>query len=373
LNKYFLLFACSVLLFLPGKSRAGAVSLNPAEVLQLRMLVNTNSEAATQFARIREAANQALNEEPAPIKKIVSEGHLGSDPRKIRSWAALADIDKVESLTWAWAVTGDKRYETRAVKFILAWTMVNESDGDPINETKFEPMIVAYDLLRPDTSDADRATVDNWLRSKAETLLTRGKPERNNWVSHRLKIVGLVGLVLDDESLTQQALAGFRHHVEEDLYPDGSSLDFQTRDALYYHLYTLEPMLVLARAEERHDATSNLFDYRAASGASLHGSVDFVIPFAEEEKTHFEFAHSKVNFDRRRARDGEDEFKPHVWEPRTSIDMFTEAAWFSPKYGRLAATLAGHPEAMFINWQMVINAVSHGALASGGGSGSVRP
>jgi hypothetical protein len=350
LDKYFLLFACSVLLFLPRESRAGAVSLNPGEVLQLRILVNTNSEAAVQFAKIREAANLALDEEPAPISKIVSEGHLGSDPRKIRSWAAMADIDKVESLTWAWAVTGDRRYATQAVKFILAWARVNESDGDPINETKFEPMIVAYDLLRPDLSETDRKTVDDWLRTKAETLLSKGKPERNNWVSHRLQIVGLVGLVLDDESLTQQAVEGFRNHVEEDLYLDGSSLDFQTRDALYYHLYTLEPMLVLARAEERHDATLNLFDYQAASGASLHGSVDFVIPFAEGEKTHFEFVHSKVNFDRRRARDGENEFQPHFWNPRTSIDMFTEAAWFSPKYGRLAARLAGNPEGMFINW-----------------------
>jgi hypothetical protein len=360
LNKYFLLFTCLVLIFLPSESRAGAVSLKAAELVQLRFLVNTNSEAARQFTEIRDAANAALNDEPNPIAKIVSEGHLGSDPRKIRSWAALADIDKVSALTWGWAVTGDQRYATQADKFILAWARVNQSEGDPINETKFAPLIVAYDLLRPGFSETDRQTVDDWLRTKAGALLNNGKPEKNNWGSHRWQIIGLVGLVLEDKTLTEQAVAGFRSHVAEDFYPDGSSLDFKTRDALYYHLYSLEPMLVLARVEQREDATLNLFDYHAASGASLHGSVDFVVPFAEGQKTHVEFVHSQVNFDRRRARDGEDEYQPHVWNPRSSIGMFTEAAWFSPQYGRLAARLAGRPDAMFLNWQMVLNAVTRG-------------
>jgi hypothetical protein len=127
---------------------------------------------------------------------------------------------------------------------------------------------------------------------------------------------------------------------------------------LHYHLYTLEPLLVLARAEARHDAHLDLFDYQAPGGASLHSSVDFIVPFAEGEKTHMEFAHSKVNFDRRRAEDGEDEYQPHYWNPKSSIEMFTEADWFSSKYGRLAARLAGKPDATFVDWQMVINAVS---------------
>jgi hypothetical protein len=358
LNKYFFLIAWAALFFLPLKSQAGAVSLNPVEIAQLRMLISTNSGAAAQYAKIREAANLALEDEPAPIRKIVSEGHLASDPRKIRSWEALPDIDKTEALAWTWAVTGDERYAAQAMKFLLAWARVNEPDGDPINETKFEPMIVAYDLLRPGISGTDRETVDDWLRAKAETLLTKGKPEINNWASHRLQVIGLVGLALDDKSLNQQAVEGFGKHVAEDLYPDGSSLDFHTRDALHYHLYTVEPMLVLARAEARQDTNLDLFDQPAPGGASLHGSVDFVVPFAEGEKTHLEFAHSKVPFDRRRAEDGENEYRPHEWAPGSSIEMFSEADWFLPKYGRLAARLAGKPEETFVNWQMVINAVS---------------
>jgi hypothetical protein len=38
--------------------------------------------------------------------------------------------------------------------------------------------------------------------------------------------------------------------------------------------------------------------------------------------------------------------------------MFSEAAWFIPEYGTLAAELAGKPKEHFFNWRMVINAVS---------------
>ena len=53
-------------------------------------------------------------------------------------------------------MTDDARYSSKADEFILAWAGVNQSDGDAINETQFEPLIVAYDLLRGTFSEADR-------------------------------------------------------------------------------------------------------------------------------------------------------------------------------------------------------------------------
>jgi hypothetical protein len=74
--------------------------------------------------------------------------------------------------------------------------------------------------------------VDGWLRSKAEALLAKPKLQNINWGSHRLKIIGLVGLTLNDDSLIQQALDGFRKHVGQDLQPTGASVDYRMRDAL---------------------------------------------------------------------------------------------------------------------------------------------
>ena len=345
------------LIFPQWKLCAGVVSLRAEEVPRLRALIRTNSAAAAQFLDIHKAADFALKDQPAPIEKIISQGRLESDPEKKLTQTSLADMAKTESLAWTWAVTGDERYAAQARKYLSAWAGTNKPDGDPINETKFEPMIVAYDLLRPGFPDADRRAIDNWLRTKAVTLLEKAKSEKNNWANHRLKIVGLIGLTLNDEVLIQQALQGFREQVGAGLEPDGSSLDFKTRDALHYHLYTIEPLLALARAASRHGV--DLFDYRAPNGASLHHSVDFVVPFAQGEKKHLEFANSKVAFDRKRAENGEKEYQIHLWNPKSSSEMFSQAAWFVPSYGVMAAKLSGRPELELFNWQMVINAASY--------------
>jgi len=93
----------------------------------------------------------------------------------------------------------------------------------------------------------------------------------------------------------------------------------------------------------------------------LKSGVDFVVPFATGAKTHMEFANSKVAFDKKRAQNGQAEYQHHLWEPKAATKMFSQAAWFRPEYGVLAAKLAEHPGEKFFSWQMVINAVSHHA------------
>jgi len=336
--------------------RAGTVSLEPDEILQLRALVATNAAAARQFSYIRRSADSALRAAPNPIEKVVTEGHLDKDPLKIRTEASLADMEKIESLAWAWAVTGDARYSAKAREFILAWAKVNHPDGDAINETQFEPLIVAYDLLRGTFSETERRTVDGWLREKANVLWKDHRGLTENWFSHRLKIVGLIGWTIGDKTLIAEAVSGFHRQINNNFKPDGASTDFYKRDALHYHLYDVEPLLTLARTAERNG--EKFFDYKAANGATLQSGVDFVIPFANGTKTHIEFVNSKVPFDRKRAQNGQGEYAPHNWRPRGAIGMFSQAAWFRPEYGAIAARLAGQPGETFFNWQMVINAVS---------------
>ena len=361
LNKFSLVTVCIASLISPAILSAGPVSLMPDEILQMRALIGTNAVAQQQFAGIHKAADRALDDKPDPIEKVISEGHLQKDPLKIRSEAAMNDRNKINSLAWAWAATGDERYAATAREFILAWAKVNKADGDAINETEFEPVIEAYDLLRGSFSEADRQTVDIWLQNKADVLWNEykngGKGHwKGNFVSHGLKIIGLVGLTLGNESLTKDAMDGFRTHIKEDLEPDGSTTDFHVRDAMHYHIYSIEPLLTLARAGERHG--EHLFDYKGPNGASLQSAVDFIVPFADRKKSHLEFANSKSSFDRKRASNGEKEYQPHPWSPKSSIVVFSKAAWFNPEYGKLAAKIDGKPNETFINWHMVINAIS---------------
>ena len=359
-----LIAICGVLVFsVCLRAHGGTVSLEPGEILELRQLVATNGEAKEHFASVRRLADAALAASPDPIERIVSEGHLDSDPQKVRTGVSLGDMEKIEMLAWAWAVTDDARYASKAREFMLAWAAVNRSDGDAINETRFDPLIVSYDLLRGTFAEADRRRVDEWLRNKALTLWNSRRGLTENWFSHRLKIVGLTGWTLGDAELIKDAVDGFHRQINRNFKPDGASTDFYLRDALHYHTYDMEPLLTLARTAERNGR--DFFEYAAANGATLKSGVDFVIPFATGAKTHMEFVRSKVAFDRKRAQNGQGEYAPHPWKPQAAITMFTEAAWFLPEYGVLAAGLAGHPGERFFNWQMVVNGVSH--HASGGG------
>ncbi len=345
--------------FLAASLQAGPVSLNTNEVTRLRALIASDPGAAAQFAIVRAAADRALTDAPDPIAKLTLEGHLEKEPAKIRTMAALKDRGKIEAFGWTWAGTGDERYAAQARKFLLAWARVNKPDGDAINETQFEQMIVPYDLLRDSFSTADRQMVDAWLRNKAETLWksTFSVGIGGNWYSHRLKLVGLVGLTLGDEPMVKQVTEGFHKQIKAMIKPDGATTEFYVRDAMTYHIYAIEPLLTLACAMQRHTG-ENLFDYGDPNAVSLHNSVNFIIPFADRQKTHDEFTHTKSDFDRKRAANGESHYAPHPWTPKSSVRIFTMAAWWVPDYGKLAAKVAGQPGQQFIDWRSVINAAT---------------
>lgn len=334
---------------------AGPATLDANELRALRELVASDKAAARQFDAVRSAADAALADNPQPVPRIVSAGKLESDPDKVRTTAALKDMDKAEALAWAWAVTGDERYARKGREFIAAWAQVNRSDGNPINETKLERMIEAYDLLR-DGFDADsRARIDRWLNDRAMVVWNDPKVRRENWQSHRLKIVGLIGATTGSDKLWAIADNGFKEQIGTNFDATGQSVDFKRRDALHYHLYAVQPLLTLACVAQNKG--ERLFDYKASNGASLREAVEFVEPYATGVKQHMEFVDSEVSFDRKRAAAGERAFAQKPWSPRAGIRLFAEAGCLDPAYDKLAARIAGGNGSPYVSWRSVINAV----------------
>ena len=338
---------------------AGPVSLSDAQRQKLIQLVKSDTEAGQQFAEIKREADAALKAEPNPIHHIRSEGKLSSDPERIQTQKSTPDLKKMYALGFAYAVTGDAAYPAKARSILKAWAKVNESRGDPIDDTGLEQAIVAYDLVRATCSTEEKRAIDEWLRKTADaemaTARKKSSTTRNNWHSHRLKIVGLVGLLLDDKKLTDWTVGAFKEQIDQNLYADGSSYDFHERDALHYHCYDLEPLLTLAIAAGQ--AHIDLYSHTSKEGASIAKSVRFVVQYCDGSKTHAEFVNSKVSFDKKRADSGDAHYKAGtLFEPKNGRHTLELAAYFDPSLMPLVCKLSGKAE-RFPTWQTVLNAV----------------
>lgn len=339
---------------------AGPVSLLPDQREKLAALITCDPEAAKLFAWFRKTADAALQDEPNPIRSIRAEGKLKSDPEKQATMKSMADMKKLEALGCAWAVIGDAAYADAARRFLLAWAHTNVSRGDPIDDTGLESLMVCYDFVRPTCSEAERKEIDGYLLQVADAEIKGVKKgqgtARNNWNSHRVKVVGLVAFVLNNRRLIDYAVASFKAQIDQNLEPDGSSLDFHERDALHYHCYDLEPLLTLAIVAKQ--AGIDLYSYRSPRGASLAKSVAFLVPYCDGSKTHAEFVNSKTAFDRKRGDAGEAGFQAGTpFDPKGGKTTLELAAYFDPSLNPLVIKVSGHTAQNFATWRMVLNQV----------------
>ncbi|MEO7530016.1 MAG: alginate lyase family protein, partial [Sediminibacterium sp.] len=144
-------------------SQAQYVSLNKIEIQKLSELITVDNDAKNIYLALEASANKALTQLPNPIDTIISEGHLVTDPKKIRTQKSLADLNKIYSLAFAYKITSKKEYLTKCIEYILAWANTNHGVGNPINDTKLDPVMEAYDLIKDEMPLSDRKIVNAWL------------------------------------------------------------------------------------------------------------------------------------------------------------------------------------------------------------------
>jgi hypothetical protein len=236
--------------------------------------------------------------------------------------------------------------------------------GNPIDETTLDDLFFAFDLTQSQFSPAEKKSAQTWMRKVADTQIALGLIHarkgdgisKNNWQSHRLKIVGLIGYTLAEKKYIDYAIEGLKRQIEVNLRPDGSSIDFHERDALHYHCYDVEPLLELAIAANNNG--TNLYTYKSKSGASLEKSVKFLMPFCSGEKKHPEFVKSTVAFDRKRAESGDENYKAgHLFDPKKGGHSLELAAAFDKNLPEVYCQATARTASIYPSWQFVLNAV----------------
>ena len=343
-------------------AKAQYVSLSETEIQTLRKGIESNDRVGKAFEPYQQAAAKALNDQPTPIETIVSQGVLAGNPAKTASLKALQDGNKVYALALNYRLNKQKSYLQKAVDFLRAWAQTNKPTGDPINETKLEDMITAYDLIRNDVLFDAKKQIDEWINSvyQAELHSASARPGKttgfNNWNSHRIKIMTLTAFTLNNADYMQSVYPLLEKQISDDLYTDGSSFDFTERDALHYHTYTLEPLLrasmVIYRATGK-----NYFTYESPGKSSISKSVDFLVPYVTGAKTHPEFVNSKVNFDKARAANNEKGYAAGtLFEPINGLYTLSLAAYFNAAYLK-AIPQNGNSKQQRFYWQLVLNQV----------------
>lgn len=279
------------LFLLTVSAKAQYVSLSAAEIKTLKSALQTDDKVKKQFEPIKVQATQALTEAPNPIEKVTSQGLLQGNPAKTASLKAVEDAAKIYALALNYRLYGDKAYLNKAQEFLTAWAKMNKATGDPIDETKLEDFFTGYDLIRSEVSAAQKTEIDNWLETiaLAEINSASAAPNKstskNNWNSHRIKVITQVVYTIQAKKYYDQVNQLIEQQLGQNLYADGSSYDFSERDALHYHIYTLEPllkaMIVVNRATGK-----NYYSFESPIKSSVQKSVQFLVPFVTLSLIH---------------------------------------------------------------------------------------
>ena len=334
------------------------VTPTPPAAVPGHALLGPDFAAGTAHSQAAKAiiarARAALSRPPGAIPRLHTEGTLpGKGIREI-SLVAKRDQPIVLDLAIAWRLTGDRAFLDQAGRYLDAWARVYQMSFNPIDETGFDTLVMAGDLTEADLPADVRARLDAFWRAMATGYLdAMDVPPRNantntNWQSHRIKLATMAAFQTGDHRLIDRARTAYRAQIGANLHADGSTYDFEERDALHYVTYNLEPLLMAALAARAHG--EDWYGWSAPDGASLPRSLAWLAEFARGTHTHIEFAHSKVQFDRDRAGAGQGEYAPHVWTPGSTLLTFQLASRLDPGFAELARSLAAANPRERSNW-----------------------
>ncbi|PZR32849.1 alginate lyase family protein [Caulobacter segnis] len=303
-------------------------------------------------AEVIRRADAGLEREPGPLPVVHTEGTLPGTGIREESTKAREDLPIMLNLALAYRMTGQRPYLQSAERFMTAWTDVYKISLNPIDETHFDQVIMACDLVCSEMTAAARDKIRRFTRAMAEGYLDamdkpRDKPE-TNWQSHRVKLAVMAAFQSGDKKLIARARDAYDRQIAANINADGTVFDFHERDALHYVTYDLDPLMMAALSAKAHG--QDWFERKSAAGSSLPGALDWLTPYALGEKTHQEFVRSKIVFDAQRAAAGQAEYQPHPWDRANGVQTFALAAQLSPRYAPVFKTVATETRKPLAPW-----------------------
>ncbi|KGG82437.1 alginate lyase [Comamonas thiooxydans] len=308
-----------------------------------------------QLISLSNAVKKNLSPQPRAIPRVHTEGTLPHEGIWDASIEAKLDWYLMRQLAQLWLANRQPEDAQALSRIMTEWARVYQPSFNAIDETSLDAYIDAYVIAQDALDASTKARAQEFIRVLAEGYLKQMEPVvrhkasfLNNWQSHRIKLAALGAAALDDQALWSRARKQFVDHLGRNIRQDGSTLDFEERNALRYAVYDLEPLVRAAMvARQRGELWLNLV---GKDGGSVRKALDWLVPYAVGEKTHEEFANSSVAFDAKRKAAGMPGYSG-IWQPKNAATLFAMAATIDDRYASVAQKLNPSGNLLVTCWQ----------------------
>lgn len=171
--------------------------------------------------------------------------------------------------------------------------------GHPIDESQFYILFEAFLTYRTLFTADEVRRINTWIlaigRAQIRTFKV-GLNTKNNWNSHRLKIVACAARVINSSELYTWAHTKFYEHIAINLLPDGSCYDWLERDSMSYVTYNLVAYLIaIKHLQIRYK--DDYYNYISPTGSSIKKSIYWTFSYIEGTQTNIMFMKSSVASD----------------------------------------------------------------------------
>ncbi len=250
---------------------------------------------------------------------IRHDGEVNPDRYKVKDDAEFNKVQSaVHALGLGYYFTGNEAYANRAVLLLRTWFLdpatrmnpnlnyaqavlgVNTGRGTGLIDDRGLPRLLDGVTLLSGSqalTNQDREGLRKWFSDYLNWLETSkngndesaAKNNHGSWFDQQ--ITGIALFLGDKTEARKVAQTAATKRIALQIQPDGSEpLELVRTKSFSYSVFDLTALEWLA-VEARHVGV-NLWDYRSPQGGSIRASLDFLLPYAEGEKT---WTHKAIN------------------------------------------------------------------------------
>lgn len=241
---------------------------------------------------------------------IRKDGERNPEIRKITDATYLSDLaTKCQFLSLAWYFTGKEEYAKKSVELLKTWFInsetkmnpnlnygqailgVNDGRGIGIIESRWLAEIADWTGLLAGSkslTSKDTEGIKDWYKQYLTWLLTskNGKDEHNAKNNHGTiydSQVVAYALFTGQQELAKTSLTESLKRIPVQFEPDGQQpLELERTRAYSYSTFNLTGWFNLALLGQH--AGVNVWNYKTADGKSIRKALDWLIPYALDEK-----------------------------------------------------------------------------------------